>query len=284
MSQRQSPKTERQIVTPDDFAAEIQELDGDSESFNFLIYGDPGVGKTVFSGSCSNSLILACEPGYVSAARTPTGVPVTNRKIRRVRDTATALAAIDWLEAGNYRKFDWVIAEGLSTFENRVRLGYAAEAYDANPQKRVHRNLPDKPDYHNTQNFMKGWLARLIDLPVNLLVTAHAMRMEDDDGNRIVLPAFQKKEGELSNFICGLMHVVGYMKKTRNKSKEEVRRLYLRERIDKSTGTRYVAKDNLNALPAFVDNADMPALLGYIQPDKPVETKRKKKGKRNAES
>lgn len=277
---RKSPTTEKEIITPDDFAAEIKELNGDSESLNVLIYGDPDAGKTVLAGTVSNSLILACEPGYISAARTSLGLPLSNRMIRRIPNTATALAATDWLEAGNWQKFDWIVAEGLSTFETKVRLGYAAEAYDLNPSKRVHRNLPDKPDYHNTQNFMKGWLARLIDLPNNLLVTAHAMRMEDDDGNRIVLPAFQKKEGELSNYICGLMHVVGYLKKTRNREKELVRRLILNERIDKNTGTRYVAKDHFNVLPPYMDNTNMPEIVSYIEGGVKSAKKKVKKSKK----
>src|ERR1044072_4514581 len=120
--------------------------------------------------------MLAGEPGYISAARMG-----ARGKARLIPDTATATAAANWLEQGGASKFDWIICEGLGTMQNKFLLNYAAEAFDANPAKRTHRNLPDKPDYFNAQNFTKSWVARLIDLPANVLFTAHAMRPENDE-------------------------------------------------------------------------------------------------------
>ncbi|MGH7774446.1 MAG: AAA family ATPase [Candidatus Binatia bacterium] len=264
---RKSPTTEREIITPDDFAAEIRELDGNSESANFLFYGDPDSGKTTLIGSAARSLILACEPGYISASRywQRQGIDVGPRKIRIVNNSAMLLAGLDWLEGGGWKKFKWVILEGATSLESRVRLGYAAEAFDANPAKRVHRNLPDKPDYFNTQNYLRGVIPRLVDLPVNTIVTAHAMRLTDDDGNRIVMPSFQQSDGALSNFVCGMMHVVGHMKKVRNKKEKRLtRRILFSERIDPDSGTRYVAKDQFDVLPRIMTDTSMPEIMKHI--------------------
>lgn len=264
---RKSPTTEREVITPNDFAAEIRELDGNSESSNILFYGDPDSGKTTLIGSAPRSLILACGPGYGSAARywQNQGIDRGPRKIRLVNSSAMLLAGLDWLEGGGWKKFKWVILEDASLFETRVRLGYAAEAFDANPAKRVHRNLPDKPDYYNTQNYIRGVIPRLVDLPVNTIVTAHAMRLTDDDGNRIVMPAFQQQDGALSNFVCGMMHVVGYMKKVRSKKEKRLtRRILFNERIDPESGTRYVAKDQFDVLPRMMTDTDIPAITKRI--------------------
>jgi hypothetical protein len=217
-------------------------------------------------------LYLAGEPGYISAARQ--GAKGT---VRIIPDTATALAAINYLEAGGFQKYDWIIPDGLSTMNNKFLLSYAAEAFDANPAKRAHRNLPDKPDYYNTQNFMKGWVSRFVDLPCNVLFTAHAMRPEGDDGERVVYPGIQGKGYEISNYVAGLMHVVGYMSTRvvarRGQEPKQVRRILFQHYRDPKTDTTYFAKDQFDALGVYLDDTSMPDILSRIdayQPEQPA--------------
>lgn len=252
--------TERKPVSAAEFEAGLFELDGAAEHKNILIHGDSGCGKTVLAGTAPGRLLfLAGEPGYISAARLG-----AHGKGKVIPDTATADAAIRYLEDGGFNKYDWVVADGLSTMNNKFLLGYAAEAFDANPAKRAHRNLPDKPDYYNTQNFMKGWVSRLVDLPVNVLFTCHSMRPEGDEGETLVYPAIQGKVTEVSNYISGLMHVVGYMAIRINKAEEQVRRVLWQHYYDQATDTRYFAKDQFNALGFSSDNPNMPEIIKKI--------------------
>lgn len=282
--------TERQGMSITEFEQAIFDLDGATESQNWLVYGDSGCGKTALAGTLPGRLFfLAGEPGYISAARLG-----TQGRGRLVPDTATANAAADWLEDGAARKIDWLVVDGLSTMNVKFLLSYAAEAFDANPAKRVHRNLPDKPDYYNTQNFTKGWVARLIDLPCNVLFTAHAMRPEGEDGETLVYPAIQGKGYEVSNYVCGLMHVVAYMAiaKVGVKGRAEprqVRRLLFQSYIDPENGTRYFAKDQYTALgrwatvrePDVPDGATMEDLVAKCDTSyEPVKAAKPSKGKR----
>lgn len=267
---RQGAKTDLYVVSANDFAAAIRDLDGDCESKNIMIYGDSGCGKTVVAGTCPNSLILACEPGYISAARVPLGLPVGKRKIRPIPNSATLLGGLDWLEAGGYKKHQWIILEGASTLDKKVRLNFAAEAFDHNPTSRTHRNLPAEADYFNTQNFMISAISRLVDLPVNVLITAHAMRMDDDEGDMRVMPEFQKKGGGLSNYISGLMHSVGFMrprvlKDKKTKETKEVRRILWKQSVDPKTDTIYFAKDQFNAFGRWTDDTNMIDLMAMIE-------------------
>lgn len=277
---RRGLATDRQVMSLSDFESEIRELDGDAESANILLYGDSGCGKTVLAGSAPNSLILACGPGYISAARVSLGVPVGKRKVRPVPDSATALAGIEWLESGGYKEYEWVVVEDATILETKVRLGYAAEAFDANPEKRQHRNLPDKPDYFNTQNFLRSWIARLVDLPVNLLITAHAMRFDDDSGDRLVVPSFQQRDGALSNYVSGLMHCVGFMRPRwvdssgrpvsvdkRPPGSKQVRRILWQQTTDPNTGTIYFAKDQFDVLGRTMDDTNMQEIMKKIEPE-----------------
>jgi hypothetical protein len=242
--------TETTGMTMETFAKGLFELDGATEFKNIMVFGGPGSGKTVLAGTVPGRLLfLAGEPGYISAARLG-----AKGQARLIPDTATAVAAAAWLEDGNASKFDWIVADGVGTMQNKFLLNYAAEAYDANPAKRAGRNLPDKPDYFNAQNFLKSWVARLIDLPVNVLFTAHAMFPEDKGtGEQLVYPSIQGKGYEIASYICGLMHAVGYMSPRINAEGEPVRRVLWQAVRDPNTETTFFAKDQFNALGVYTD-------------------------------
>lgn len=262
--------TEKQGMTTADFAEGLFDLDGAAEFKNIMVYGDSGVGKTVLAGTAPGRLLmLAGEPGYISAARMG-----ARGKARLIPDTATAVAAVRWLEDGGAQQFDWVICEGLGTMQNKFLLNYAAEAFDANPAKRAHRNLPDKPDYFNAQNFTKSWVAQLIDLPCNVLFTAHAMRPEDSaTGETVVYPAIQGKTYEVSNYICGLMHAVGFMsprirKDPASGETKQVRRILWQSIRDEKTDATYFAKDQFDALGMYTDDLSLEQIVAIIDSGK----------------
>lgn len=257
--------TERAGMTTTEFAAGLFDLDGATEYKNIMVYGGPGAGKTVLAGTVPGRILfLAGEPGYISAARLG-----ARGKVRLIPDTATAVAAASWLEDGGASQFDWVVADGLGTMQNKFLLNYAAEAWDANPAKRTHRNLPDKPDYFNAQNMIKSWVARLIDLPCNTLFTAHAMFPEDKaTGEQLVYPSIQGKGYEISSYICGLMHAVGYMSprvKQTDEGPKQVRRILWQGFRDPNTETTYFAKDQFNALGVYTDDLSMAEICGIIE-------------------
>lgn len=262
--------TERQEVSLSDFEAEIQALEAGGESKNFLIYGDSNAGKTRLAGTVpGRTFWLVGEPGYKSAAR----AGATGHS-RVIANTATALVAIDWLNARHrgsprYKQLDWIILDGLSTMEKRFRLTYAQEAFDTKGS-RTHRNLPDKPDYFNTQNFLLSWIPMLVDMPVNLIITAHPYRTDKtENGELLVFPGIQGKIAEVSNAISGLMDVVGYMEKRRVRTREgsKIRRSIYFEtpaRQREEEEIRYVCGDKFGVLPERMDSPTMQKIMSII--------------------
>lgn len=270
--------TERTRLSLSDFEQELIRLDqGEDESKNILVYGDSNAGKTVLAGTLpERTFWLVCEPGFKSAVRWRRSQGLSPHKgARRITNSAEAWAAVEWLEyRERFRKLDWLVMDGVSTMQDRFRLAYAAEAFDINPTKRQHRNLPDRPDYFNTQNFLKSWMPRLIDMPVNLLVTAHAYRTDlTDDAELLVFPGFQGKTTEVANAISGLMDATGYMeaRRLRNRKTEEVRterRLWFESPMDRKRSdeqqVRYIVGDKFQALGEKIINPTMPMIEQLI--------------------
>lgn len=259
-------RTERQEVTASDFGAELERLSDAAESINAMVYGDSGAGKTHLTSTLPGQILyLVCEPGYKVAARQG-----AKGFARKIGDSATALACVDWLyEKERYKKLSWIVLDGLSTMQDRIRLAYTAEAFDTKGS-RAHRNLPDKPDYFNTQNFLKSWIPQLVDLPVNLLITAHAYRTDKiDNGDLMIFPGIQGKVTETANSIAGLMDFTGFLEPLRIRSKRDpdqvrkVRRLWFDATARKGDVT-VVCGDKFNRLGPYIDNPTMPQILSKI--------------------
>jgi hypothetical protein len=270
--------TERTKLTPSDFQKEIIRLsEGTEESMNLLVYGDSNAGKTRLAGTLPPKTFWAvCEPGFKSASRWRRAQGLSPHVgARRISNTAEAWALVEWLEQSErYRKLDWLVLDGVSTMQDRFRLGYAAEAFDINPAKRQHRNLPDQPDYFNTQNFLKSWFPRLIDMNINLLVTAHAYRTDrTENGELLVFPGFQGKVTETSNAISGLMDVTAYMESRRLKNKKTgetkvQRRLWFASPTDRSRDedqeVRYIVGDKFDVLGEYMEDPTMDRIQALI--------------------
>lgn len=266
-------QTERQEMSISDFQSEIFRLDSTSESMNLLIYGRSNAGKTVLSGTTpGKNFWLVGEPGYKTAPR----VARAEGHGRRISNTASALAAVDWLRTKKrYKKFGFIIVDGLTSMIDRWRLGYAAEAFDIDPTKRQHRNLPDRPDYFNTQNFTKQWIAELVDMPVNLLVTAHAWQTDAMEVDKYIFPGIQGKETEVAQTVVGLMDACGYLEAKTLVSKKtgkvrHVRRLHFGQ--PDNPDVRYLVGDKFNCLGQYIDNPTMPEILSRIEGSTTEET------------
>jgi AAA domain len=271
--------TERTKLSLSDFQKELIRLDeGSTESTNILVYGDSNAGKTVLAGTLpERTFWLVGEPGFKAASRwrRRNGLP-PHKGARRISNTAEAWAAVEWLEhRERYRQLEWLVIDGASTMQDRFRLGYAAEAFDLKGN-RAHRNLPDKPDYFNTQNFLKSWIPRFIDMQVNLLITAHAYRTnQTEDGELLVFPGFQGKTTEVANAISGLMDITGYLeaRRFRNRKTGETRidrTLWFASptgRAREDQETRYIVGEKFGCLGESLKDPTIEKIQALIERD-----------------
>jgi hypothetical protein len=241
----------RPAMTMREFADGITDLGESMASANILIHGEPGCGKTTTFASHPDSILLSCDPGFMVAKRLG-----YKCKIRRIPDYETLMAGISWLENGGWKQFRYGVLDGGSILQTRLLQQFNKEAWEANPEKRVSPHQPDKPDYHRQQSVLKLAVARLVDLPLNMIFTFHSARGEDQDGENWVRPQIDGVGYKAGNFINGLMSTIGYMGVTNDSDGGLVRRILWQQYHDPVKDITYLAKDQLNLFPGqmFTDN------------------------------
>lgn len=217
----------------------ITDLDEFTESINMLVYADPGAGKTVLAGTMPNGTIIATEPGTISAKRMG-----SKAKVMRVKEFDEFMAWLRWARRGGVKAGEWWAVDTLTELQELVRTGILKEAHAANAARDLdHMAIQD---YMTWQIRFKKIVHAMNDLPCNILYTCHSMDSEDEEGERIVLPALSGKNGTsdpttMAKWVAGTVHAYGYLK-VGKKDGQEYRKLMFRRQGP------YFAKDRYGVL------------------------------------
>lgn len=258
------PTQRRPMSTKARAIAEVP-LEDFNESKNIMVYGFTGCGKTVLGGTAPNAVILGTEPGVIAAKRAGSKAGLV--RITSSRDAWT------WLEDaqnGKYSHRDWAIVDTVSMLQHRILRNTMKELVAVKPTRDI--DLPDRAEHQKMQNELKRWVEQVVDLPINTLFLAHAMRVEDIDGGGMMIPHIEggaSKGYTISNYVSALMNAVGYMGvrtiKRRGEDPREVRRILWQPYHDADKDIMYQAKDQFAAFGRYTDDIDMPGLLAKLE-------------------
>lgn len=241
----------------------IVDLDDFTESVNILVYGDPGVGKTVFAGTAPRALILRAENGAVSAKRQG-----SNAKVWPIKTWTDFEEAYDWIEA-NPDAFEWIVIDSISKLQE-LCIRWILDRAVADNEKRD-PDIPAIQDHYKWQLLMKRYVVMFNDLPVNILWTALAMHKEDSEGEDLVLPLITGKGYDISAAICAEMMVVAHLgiKETKVKRNGVVVREDRRQLTTRFTPP-FFAKDRYDAIgdDGVMANPTMPKVIAAINAPK----------------
>lgn len=244
-------------------------LEDFNESISLMVYAFPGMGKTVLAGMAPNAVFVASEPGVIAAKRAG-----SKAGFCRIRQSADAWTWLRDAQNGKYDHREWAIIDTLTMLQNKIMRTTLDAAHARKPERDL--DLPDRPEHQKVQNELKRWVEQVVDLPINKIFLAHAMRVEDEDGGAMMIPSIQggaDKGYTIANYCMALMNSVGYLQVVNLKDRGQVHRIRWQPYHDPKKDMLIQAKDQFNVFGKFTDDKTMPELIEMI--NAPVKPTRK---------
>ena len=252
-------------------ASKIEKLQDSVIHTNIMIYGDSGVGKTVWCGSGQRVLFIAPEDsGTLSAKRH--GSTASKWPVKTWNDLLEAYEYVyEQLEAGTF-EFDVLAIDSLTemqymSMQHVLRLAVGEDA----------KRDPDVPQIQDWQRYyiiFEKMVRAFNDLPINVVYTALSRKVENAEGEDFYVPDIQGKEYLLSLKIASLMTSYGHMRieledEKDNEGNATGRKLRIRRIYWEDTGTSR-GKDRTKTLAPYTDNLSLrkvnEKINGYVPP------------------
>lgn len=230
----------------------IHKMSTIKEAYNLGVYGNSGVGKTPWAATEPDSLVLAVDPGTISAARAGSKADVWEIPTWQEFEEAQK-----WVRAGGYSRYKLIVTDGLTMLRERCMRF----VLDLEHQRNSSRSLftPSPGDHQTVQNMIKFAVEKFCDLPVHTVFTALPMHVESRSGDEVVVPLIHGQKGDLSHYIVGLWDAFGYMERTENDKGKSVARIHW------APYNEYTGKDRFGVLAPYTDNVDLPEILERIE-------------------
>lgn len=212
----------------------------DPNRIRMLVYGESGVGKTVFSASWPDVLFLDAEDGMASVRN-----PVTRIEIDEWGDV---FDVFEWLATAEHN-FKTVVLDSLNELQ-KLALRYTVRAFPT-----IHRSydsLPSQSDYGKMLDDFDKFVRAFKSLPMNVVYIAQVQSRQFDTD--LVMPQLVGKNS--ARDVCRMMDVVGYLYKVPGDESQQLRAMAF-DAVD------FVTKDRAGFLPAVVENPTYDTLYKY---------------------
>lgn len=226
---------------------------GTGSKLNIIVYGFPGVGKTVLLGS---------SPGKVLVIRPPIDhtLPLRGKKNIEeweVKNWDEMMEAQTYLRDNQGAGYDWVWLDSISLFQD-AGLDDIWETVITEKPARARYGL-DKAEYGINMFRLGGWVRHMVGPGYfNFGITAHPAEMvhpEDDEALDILMPYVQGKN--MATKICGYMNVVAYYRVVRKDGKE-------RRAMSFRLTDKWYGKDQSGRLPRTLYDPTIPKITAAI--------------------
>lgn len=227
---------------------------------NILVYGEPGVGKTLLGGTALDHkdlrpcLYLDVDGGITT---------VRERKDLEVKQVRTMTEArqifntlydsVNWEADEPTLPYKSIVVDTLSELAKLDMREIMKKVAQENPK--MNEYVPSQREYLISGERVREIVRHYRDLPCHVIFLCHSDDRKDNQNRTVFFPQFS---GRLRHDIAGFIDVVGYMYADIDKDRTE--------RYLQVTKTRTVsAKDRTNKLGGVVANPTLPDIWDAIQ-------------------
>ena len=217
----------------------LEELADFNESFNWCIYGDSGVGKTVFASFAPRGYIMSTEKGVISAKRVG-----ATPKLLRAPTWDHVEESINWADK-NLTDKDVLIVDSVTKMQELVIRWWLGILHQDNEARDL--DIPQIQDHQKWQRMFMRFVNHIIDAPYNSIFVATAMRKEDEEGDDLVLPNIVGKDYAIAQNFCADMDIVSCLRVKKRSDIDAPRESILTN----DTWPPYFGKDRFNVLPRW---------------------------------
>jgi hypothetical protein len=220
-----------------------------------LVFGNSGVGKTVFASFAPNAYFLSTEKGVVSAKRVG-----SKAKLIRAMDWDHVEAGLEWADA-NLGMDDWLIVDSLSKMQTLLIQWWLRIQNAENASRDL--DIPQIQDHQKWQNMFLRFVSHIVLADYNAIFTATAMHKEDPEGETLVLPAIVGKDYTIANQVCADMDIVSCLRVAPRDNIDDPRQAILTN----DTFSPYFGKDRYRALPRWemIEDRHFNVIEGMIE-------------------
>ena len=217
----------------------LEDLSDFNESYNWCIYGDSGVGKTVFASFAPRAHILSTEKGVISAKRVG-----STAKLLRAPTWDHVEASIKWADE-HLTEDDVLVVDSVTKMQELVIRWWLGIQHEENEARDL--DIPQLQDHQKWQRMFLRFINHIIDAKYNSIFVATAMRKEDEEGDDLVLPNIVGKDYSIAQNFCADMDIVSCLRVRKRSNIDDQRESYLIN----DTFPPYFAKDRFNVLPRW---------------------------------
>jgi len=217
----------------------VEDLTDFNESFNWCIYGNSGVGKTVFASFAPGAHILSTEKGVISAKRVG-----SKAKLLRAPTWDHVEASIEWADK-NLGENDILIVDSVTKMQQLMAYWWLKIQYDENNSRDI--DILQLQDYQKWQRMFLRFIQHLVDADYNTIFVATSMRKEDEEGEDLILPNIVGQDYAMAQNFCAELDMVSCLRVKKRANIDDPRESI----IINDTWPPYFAKDRFNVLPRW---------------------------------
>lgn len=238
-----------------------------SEYLKFLVYAQPGAGKTFLMGTADGdprltpALLIDTEGGSLTIRGTK------DIDVVRVHDYGEMVKLIHHLQIPDHSKCKhriWksLMLDSFTEYQKSIMQEIVRKSYAEKPETRD-PDVPAMHDWNKNAERCRKTIRALRDIPsVHLFVTC--LEKENKNENTGIVKILPSLPGQLANEIAGFLDIVGYLRVVKveekgadGKKKAEV----IRRELVVQPITNAVAKDRSDLLGDIVISPTLPDML-----------------------